>query len=783
MALFLLPASGQSTLVSTGSVWRYFDQGSEPAGWKAFGFNDSGWSNGVAQLGFGGDGEATTVARTNAAGTTNIAYYFRHTFDVPDPSLYSNLLVRLRRDDGAVVYLNEQEIFRSNMPPGPVTSNTPALTTTADDGTNFFASPVSRTNLNQGGNQLTVEIHQSGIASSDITFDLELKGNVAFQPPLVSLISPINGDTIGATAFTLAAVASDNDGTIALIEFFDGATWLGTATAPTNNAYLLRWTGFTAGTHVLTAMAVDSTGLSSVSAPATIRVLPALVPRGAAWSYFNNGVSPEATWNSAAFDDSSWSNGVAQLGHGDGDEATDISLTNALGVTNLTFYFRHVFTAPEPAGISNLVVRVLRDDGAIVYLNGTEVFRNNMPTGAVTYTTTASTTIAGNDEIFHGAQVSPGLLVAGTNVLAVEIHQGNLSSSDVSFDLELLPNVSPMAPTVTLTSPTNGNSFLGPLPLSLAATTADVDNPVASVTFLDGTNSLGTTVVDVTGGAALSSLFAPGLHSIRAVATDAQGLSATSAPVEITVIPAPLLATLVATGSVWRYFDTNFAPVATWRGATFDEAGWKSGPGILGYGQLGSTTVFTSPKTTIYSGPSGNRPITAYFRRTFLATNAASITNLAFRVLHDDGVVIHLNGSELFRMNMPPDPVVFYATRAPSPVSATNEFFYEPTNIVPAPGLLLEGSNILAVELHQNAPDTGDAGFDLGLVAISPSTPRPRLQVQFDGASIHLIWNDPDFVLQEAGLPQGPFSPSTNATSPAVFVPSLPARFFRLARP
>ena len=785
LALFLLPASGQSALVSAGSAWRYFDQGSEPAGWKTIGFNDAGWSNGVAQLGFGGDGEATTVARTNAGGTTNIAFYFRRTFNVPDPSLYSNLLVRLRRDDGAVVYLNEQEIFRSNMPPGPVNSNTLALNTAADDGTNFFASLVSPALINTGGNQLAVEIHQSGIASSDISFELEFSGNVNtttnYQSPSVNLTSPLSGDTIGATALTLAAAASDPDGTIALVEFFDGTSWLGTVTAPTNNAYTLRWTGIAAGTHVITAMAVDSTGLSSVSAPATIWVLPALVPRGASWKYLDGGTAPGAGWQGSLFDDSGWSNGVAQLGYGDGDEATVISYGPDSTNKYITSYYRHAFTAPDPVGITNLSLRVQRDDGAVVYLNGIEIFRNNMPTGAVTQSTTALTAI--DDDSFHGKQVNSALLLAGPNLIAAEIHQASLTSSDVSFDLELLPNVSPMTPAVALTSPANGNSFLGPLTLSLTAVTSDVDSSVASVAFLDGTNDLGTTAVDVIGGAAISSLFAPGAHSIRAVATDAQGLSTTSAPVGITVIPAPLLATLVATGSVWRYFDTNYAPAAGWRDAAFDDAGWKNGPGILGYGQLGSTVQFTTSRTTIYSGPNANnRPITAYFRRTFNATNAASITNLAFRVLHDDGVVIHLNGAELFRMNMPPD-APFYATLATSGVVGTNEFFYEPVNVEPPAGVVLEGTNILAVELHQNLATTGDAGFDLGLVAISPSTPRPRLQVQFDAAGIQLIWNDPNFVLEEAGLPQGPYSPSTNATSPAVFVPSPPARFFRLVRP
>jgi hypothetical protein len=85
----------------------------------------------------------------------------------------------------------------------------------------------------------------------------------------------------------------------------------------------------------------------------------------------------------------------------------------------------------------------MRDDGAVVYLNGTEVFRTNMPTGTIAYTTLASTAIGGTDEsAFQSASISPSLLVNGSNVLAVEMHQANGTSSDISFDAELIASTS-----------------------------------------------------------------------------------------------------------------------------------------------------------------------------------------------------------------------------------------------------------------------------------------------------------------------------------------------------
>src|SRR5262245_58728865 len=68
-----------------------------------------------------------------------------------------------------------------------------------------------------------------------------------------------------------------------------------------------------------------------------------LVPLGSSWRFLDNGVDQGTSWRTAGFDDSTWSAGAAELGFGDNDEITRLSQTNGSGVTNLTFYFRHVF--------------------------------------------------------------------------------------------------------------------------------------------------------------------------------------------------------------------------------------------------------------------------------------------------------------------------------------------------------------------------------------------------------------------------------------------------------
>jgi hypothetical protein len=86
-----------------------------------------------------------------------------------------------------------------------------------------------------------------------------------------------------------------------------------------------------------------------------------------------------------------------------------------------------------------LALRLLRDDGAVVYLNGHEVTRSNMPAGAINHDSLAAAVTEPLD--FEQFAIDATFLVAGANILAVEIHQVHLTSSDISFDLELVGTV------------------------------------------------------------------------------------------------------------------------------------------------------------------------------------------------------------------------------------------------------------------------------------------------------------------------------------------------------
>jgi hypothetical protein len=163
-----------------------------------------------------------------------------------------------------------------------------------------------------------------------------------------------------------------------------------------------------------------------------------LVAATATWKYLDNGSNQGTAWRAPAFNDTAWASGPAQLGYGDGDEATLVSFGPNASAKYITTYFRHAFQVTDPAAYQSLVLRLVRDDGAVVYLNGTEVYRTNLPAGSITSSTLASSAIGGADEsAWQQTTVSPSLLVAGTNVLAVEMHQSGGTSSDISFALEL----------------------------------------------------------------------------------------------------------------------------------------------------------------------------------------------------------------------------------------------------------------------------------------------------------------------------------------------------------
>ncbi|MEL7160368.1 MAG: alkaline phosphatase PhoX, partial [Bacteroidota bacterium] len=304
-----------------------------------------------AILGYGGNGEVTTLDFGSDPADKYITTYLRHTFEVADAAQYDSLLFDLLRDDGAIVYLNGTEVFRQNMPDGEVTYAILASGAVGGSGEDLYFREKVANLLVDGRNVIAVELHQASPTSSDLSFDLLL--NATFPP-------------LGPASFPIA--------------------------------------------------------------------------RGSAWHYLDEGVSLDGVdWRDQAYAtaDDAWLWGNGALGYGD-EVATEIRFGNDPDNKFITTYFRREVNVDLATLPDSIQLAVRRDDGVIVYLNGEEVFRDNMPEGDVDYLTLASATVGGSDELnYYGVNLYPEQFRQGINTIAVEVHQASPSSSDLVFDLTL----------------------------------------------------------------------------------------------------------------------------------------------------------------------------------------------------------------------------------------------------------------------------------------------------------------------------------------------------------
>lgn len=272
-------AAAVDTLVASNSVWKYFDTGADlGAGWIAPTFDDSTWASGPGQLGYGDGDEATLVSFGPDPNNKFITTYFRQSFTVANPGQYAVVSMRVQRDDGVIVYLNGQEVFRDNLLAGGVNYLTTSTTSAGDDGRGWLPNIINvpLNFLVPGQNVLAAEIHQQSPTSSDITFALEVTGNTQNNAPAVSIVSPTENTFYTEPAtIAISASASDSDGSVALVEFFQGVAKIGEDNAA---PFTLSWSGVLQGSYALRAVATDNLGAKATSAVVNVTVGVATPP-------------------------------------------------------------------------------------------------------------------------------------------------------------------------------------------------------------------------------------------------------------------------------------------------------------------------------------------------------------------------------------------------------------------------------------------------------------------------------------------------------------------------
>lgn len=222
-AITTRPDSVMTPFILGGSVWKYSDQGLDlGTNWSQMNFDDSTWSQGAGRLGYNIIGITTTVGYGTNSASKYITTYFRHEFVVPAGVCYTNLSVRLNRVDGADVWLNGQELYRVNLPTGPITNQTLATTLVlnpADDSNDYYPTNFAISSLPAGTNVIAVEIHKFSPAEAGISFDLELFGNGVYAPQLPTLsFTPVSGGlqlawpTNNSTGFCLQSATNLSSG-------------------------------------------------------------------------------------------------------------------------------------------------------------------------------------------------------------------------------------------------------------------------------------------------------------------------------------------------------------------------------------------------------------------------------------------------------------------------------------------------------------------------------------------------------------------------------------------
>lgn len=175
-----------------------------------------------------------------------------------------------------------------------------------------------------------------------------------------------------------------------------------------------------------------------------------IFPMGSNWKYADSGYRPSTgglSWEKSNFADGTWPSGNGQFGYGDAGMTTCLKYGCGGNVCNpsatctkyMTYYFRKKFTIASLTNVTGFNFNYKRDDGIVVYVNGTEVFRNNMPGGTVFNSTAASSSISGGAETAINTYTFTGKspFVVGTNTIAVEVHQDASSGTDLTFDLQL----------------------------------------------------------------------------------------------------------------------------------------------------------------------------------------------------------------------------------------------------------------------------------------------------------------------------------------------------------
>ncbi|WP_192822048.1 Ig-like domain-containing protein [Rufibacter sp. LB8] len=526
--------------------------------------------------------------------------------------------------------------------------------------------------------------------------------------PTVTLTSPEANATFAAPAtVSLAAMATDTDGTIAKVEFFEGTTLIGTAAA---SPFTATWSATTAGTYSITAKATDNAGGTSTSEPRTITVTggtpPTYCSTGNSGDYGYNVTTSGGKLNFTfvplapiALSDMAllytrpgttggWMGHPRMVKEGN---VFKLSIDAPADGTLISFYFTYS-AAPQPGEKNSMATphtytvgttcSAVENVAPTVTMTGPAATASFTAPASVTLTATAADTDGSiaKVEFYNGATLlGEGTLADGvysykwSNVMGGSYTitaKATDNANAATTSAALTVTVTKAMPTVSMTGPAT-NTFTAPAALTLTATAADADGTISKVEFFNGTTLLGA-------GTATNGVYSftwnnvmGGTYTITAKATDNDDQVTTSSALTVTVTKA--MPTVTMTGPTTGTFT---APAALALSATAADADgtiskveFFNGTTLLGAGTL-SNGVYSYSWNNVMAG---TYSITAKATdNDDLSTTSQAMTVTVNKAMPTAAITSHTNGA---RVNGPGNVVLTATASDPDGTISKVEFF------------------------------------------------------------------------------------------------------------
>ncbi len=407
-------------------------------------------------------------------------------------------------------------------------------------------------NAAAGTHVITVKATDNGsvvTTSAAVTITVTASTNTL---PVVSITGPLNNvQFISGSAITITATASDANGTVTKVEFFNGTTKLG---EDTSSPYSFGWNNAPAGTHTLTARATDNANAVTTSAPVSVTVNANTTPNVSITAPANNAtltsgtaitITATATVPSGSITKVEFFDGTTKLGEDATSPYNFVWNGAATGTHSLTARATNNTNATATSTAVNITVTAA---------NAPPVVSLTSPTNNAQFTVGSAINLTANAtdpngsvtkvEFFRGTTklgedlTSPYTFAwnnatAGTySLTARATDNGALVTTSTAINVTVAAAMN-TPPVVSLTSPANNAQFTPGSPITLTATASDPNGTVTKVEFFDGTTKLGE---DLTSPYTFAwSNAAAGTHVITVKATDNGSVVTTSAAVTITV--------------------------------------------------------------------------------------------------------------------------------------------------------------------------------------------------------------------------------------------------------